>query len=107
MTNSTLQEMQRIEMEAHELFKEYDARIEQSYQEIQKRLDVAGKKFDEETEQELVQLDSLLAGKKEQAEQRLNEIITENQQLVEKALTSKKQLLIDQIVGEVVKVYGS
>lgn len=107
MTNSTLQEMQRIETEAHELYKEYDARINQSYEDIQRRLDVVAKKFDEEVEEELKQLDSMLTAKKEEAERRLDEIIQENQQLVEKALTSKKQLLVDQIVEEVVKVYGS
>ena len=38
MSNSTLKEMQLIEEEALKVREEYDAKIEQSYNEIQKRL---------------------------------------------------------------------
>lgn len=106
MSNSTLKEMQLIEEEALKVREEYDAKIEQSYNEIQKRLEVASKKLDEDTQKEVQQLEALLHSQHQEREQRLEQIMTHNQHAVEGALTNKRQRLIEQIVLEVVNTYG-
>ncbi|MDO4432649.1 MAG: hypothetical protein Q4B80_04950 [Aerococcaceae bacterium] len=107
MSHSTLQDMQIIEQEAQTIRQTYQQQIEQSYAEIQQRLDVASKKFDEQTIEMVAQLKELLEAKQHQLNEQVAQVMKVNEQQVANALTSKRDALIQDIVKKVVETYGN
>lgn len=107
MSNSTLEEMNAIELEAIEIKKSYQAKINEASNSIETKLKEAANQLDIET-QELIRVAREQYEQKEKEYQaQLAEKVQTNQQKLTAALGDKKAALIDQIVEKVVEQYGN
>lgn len=107
MSNATLEEIQQIEMEAMAIKASYDEQIKSSYNEIQKRLQVAEVTFDEETKGKVEALEQTLNAQNTQLQERLERTIESQKAHAQKLLEQQRHTLVNQIIGEVVKEYGN
>lgn len=107
MAKTTLQVIQAIEEEAKKIKQIFDDKIQASDEQIKHKLAEDEAVYNSETEQLVEALKEQQEAEISVAENRLEQTIETNRVKLEKALTEKKEELVQQIVKEVVIRYGN
>lgn len=107
MAKTTLQVIQAIEEEAKKIKQIFDDRINASNEQIKHKLTEDEALYDSETEQVVEALKKQQEAEISTAEKRLEQTVETNRVKLEKALTEKKEELVQKIVKEVVIRYGN
>lgn len=107
MANATLEVMQDIEFAATSVLAEYDDKIAKLRSQLQAELDRKVRSYEDDTNRQVQELSEKGQQHLADLKEALALTIKENDAKVRRALTDKKDDLVQQIVDKVVAQYGN